>query len=448
MITSLEAKGKLIHECGLPRETRADGVFPAHPNGIPLSKDRWLLIYATRGWRCADDDMSIVYQIREHTPVGPVLKEGMLRQALTDWDPFEDGSAVVRQLGSPEAFGVPKGAMIQGKPAVNANVFVAKWRIVAPGVFDKRSGLVRRGFGWLKSHTQNIEWAQFRLNDKEDDIEILQEPRYLRQKGYEEGDPFCSEERARIMNQAIQAVPFSDDGTEWVDVNTFFDGRTTPLYSNSWVAALKYRFNSERKLYEWVETGPLMENETWSLSGASIAPTDDGWIIAMQSKRKSGGGAGICWVRTNNPFAEKPLPVFKADPPVDSPLTLYRCADGIHRLFGGDRHASPYGLARAPLYSWDIDPKTLEASNRRVICDVVKRGILPEETSATTDICKLLPHGGGSKQYLLWRVRTGNLGFVYKNLPPVTEEWKEKHGIYWAEISYEESLAGAWKYDE
>ena len=73
MIESLKAGGKLIHECGLSAETRGDGVFPAHPNGMQLSKDRWLLIYATRGWRCADDDMSIVYQIREHTPVGPVL---------------------------------------------------------------------------------------------------------------------------------------------------------------------------------------------------------------------------------------------------------------------------------------------------------------------------------------------------------------------------------------
>ena len=172
MIVSLEARGKLIHECGLPGETRGDGVFPAHPNGIPLSKDRWLLIYSTRGWRCADDEMSIVYQIRKNTPAGPILKEGTLRKSLNDWDPFEDGSAVVRQLGHAVAFGVPKGAMIQGKPAVNVNIFVAKWRIVAPGVFDEPSGLVRRGqgFGWLKSHTQNVEWTQFRLNDKEDDI--------------------------------------------------------------------------------------------------------------------------------------------------------------------------------------------------------------------------------------------------------------------------------------
>ena len=50
----IEPEGFLIRDCGLPGETRADDVVPAHPNGIPVSRNRWLLVYATRklhaGW--------------------------------------------------------------------------------------------------------------------------------------------------------------------------------------------------------------------------------------------------------------------------------------------------------------------------------------------------------------------------------------------------------------
>lgn len=63
-IESIEHKGMLIYECGIPGETRKEDVFPAHPNGIPVSKNRWLLVYATRSYRGNDDDNSIIYQLR------------------------------------------------------------------------------------------------------------------------------------------------------------------------------------------------------------------------------------------------------------------------------------------------------------------------------------------------------------------------------------------------
>ena len=127
----IEPQGILIRDSGIPGETRADDVIPAHPNGIPVSRNRWLLVYATRGFRGVDDDLSILYQFRAGAPDGRVIKEGAFARTQNDWDPLGDGKNYVKQHGHPVAFGVPRGALIGGKPAPSANVFVVKWRKVA-----------------------------------------------------------------------------------------------------------------------------------------------------------------------------------------------------------------------------------------------------------------------------------------------------------------------------
>ena len=446
MIESIEYRGRLIAQCSLPGETRQDEVFPAHPNGIPVSRNRWLLVYATRGWRAGDDDMSIIYQIRANTPDGALLKEGLFKSSINDWDPFGDGSCLVRQQGSPVAFGVPKGAVINGKPPVNANVFAVKWRVMSPGRLDRRTGLVERDNA-LWRPTQNVEWVQFRLNETEDDIEILQETRSLRQNGYEEGDRFCSTEGLHNMNQTfVQPVPFNEEATEWVDVNNFNEG-TFKDKSASRSAALKHRFNTETGLYEWVESGPVIRE--WKLGYASINRMDDGWIIGSGRHSKYDGAwePGVVLIRTDDPFGNNQSPVGSSKPPCASPATQYRCADGTLRLFTGDPQASPYGQTRNPLYCWDIDPQTAEGTNRREIFDNVKCGVLPEESVPRADMCKLLPYTDGGEQYLVWRVRTMNVGRVHHGLPPVTEACKEKHGIYYAVIRYSEAPEKIWYYD-
>src|SRR5262249_55600528 len=50
-IERIEHLGMLISECSVPGERRQEDVVPAHPNAIRVSKDRWLLVYATRGFR-------------------------------------------------------------------------------------------------------------------------------------------------------------------------------------------------------------------------------------------------------------------------------------------------------------------------------------------------------------------------------------------------------------
>src|SRR5207302_211593 len=134
-IESVKHLGMLVRECTLDGETRKDDVVPRHANCVQLSRDRWLVVYSTHGYRGVDDERSIVYQVRRDAPDGAVLKEGLLVRTLNDWKPngvpaAPEGKSYVKQHGHMVAFGVPKGALLDGKPAAHANVFVAQWRVL------------------------------------------------------------------------------------------------------------------------------------------------------------------------------------------------------------------------------------------------------------------------------------------------------------------------------
>ena len=222
MIKQMIHLGKLIDDCTLPGERRADQAAPAHGNGIQLSKDRFLVLNSTLRFRGCDDNASIVWQLRRDGYDGPVIKEGLFAKSIDDWYPLGDKYRCVKQHGHPGAFGVPKGALIDGAPAPHGNVFVVKWRKVAR-VFVPEGGYVM----WqsepreVRAKTQCVEWAQFRLNDAEDDLDILQPARALRQTGYEEGEAVCELGSAKMNQSYVQAVPFNWEATEWVDVNSF-----------------------------------------------------------------------------------------------------------------------------------------------------------------------------------------------------------------------------------
>ena len=64
---------------------------------------------------------------------------------------------------------------------------------------------------------------------------------------------FCSIETARTMNHWCHPPePLDDSFTSWLD---------TPHYNNNGIAAIEYRFNPNKKLYEWVRTGELQKPE-------------------------------------------------------------------------------------------------------------------------------------------------------------------------------------------
>jgi hypothetical protein len=58
-----DSREQLLHECTLPGETRADGFYPGHANAAQLTRNRFLIIYSTRGWRGTDDNTVITFTI-------------------------------------------------------------------------------------------------------------------------------------------------------------------------------------------------------------------------------------------------------------------------------------------------------------------------------------------------------------------------------------------------
>jgi hypothetical protein len=430
----------LIRECTLAGETRADAVFPAHPNGLQVARDRWLIVYATRGLRGTDDDRSIVWQLRRDAPDGPVVKEGFLSRALEDWEPLGDGRMFFKQHGHPVAFGVPQGAVIGGKPAPHANVFVAKWRTRAVRL-DAASGKLvaeensRAG--------QGVEWTQFQINEHGDDIEILQPPALLRQKGFEKGDAICSAERPGWMNQTYtQAVPLNRDASEWVDCNHFAGDR---------VAALRYRFDASSRRYEWVETGPYLFDAAGGVWEASVARWGDEFIVSVRltgtTKARPGKGGGlrgdegVGWLRTHDLFQPRDARIVYAHAPAcQRPRTAFVCGDGRLRLFAGEAKSSPSHNPRDPICCWDADPDDgFRATERRVVFDSRTAGLTKRQaTRVMVDFCKALPPHGPS-QLILHRVTS-----YPESYPPSAEEF-EWFGIYAARLNFEEA-ASVWDF--
>jgi len=412
-VLSIEPLGPFLMDCTLPGERRVDDVFPAHPNGLQLSPDRWLILYGTRGFRGVDDDRSTNYQIRKGGPNGPMIREGFFRQTRDDWDPYNQGRKYSRQGGHAVAFGVPKGVR-----APHANVFVAKWyvhaRLLDPSRNYLEHGTVDIGFPGPKTF---VEGLQFRLNDREDDLDILR-PAETTKPNVD-----CA-----WMNQPfVPAVPFNADATEWADVMGFDGGR---------VAAAKYVWNPKTGLYDWTATGPFLGNDLFE---ASLARHRDAWVIS--ARRTKGGTA---WIRTADPFTATGSPVLPKTPETTAPLTTFACGDGAIRVFSGDKGG------RDPLYMWDVDPDhDFACTNARVIFDSVKAGLkIRPASQPKVDMCKLLPPQGRT-QLALFRVSVRSFNHPYPKrpeIPIVNDEEKAACGIYAAKITYAEPVAPRWEF--
>jgi hypothetical protein len=438
-IESVEPVGQLIRECTLPGHTRRDDVVPRAANAIQLSATRWMVIYSTHGYRGVDDERSIIYQVRRDAPDGAVLKEEFFARGEMDWkvpglSPLADGNVYYKQHGHMVAFGVPKGALVGGKPAPHANLFVAKWRVSARPI-DVKTGFMT--FQKLdRTIGQRVDWVQFRLNDREDDIEIVQPVARLRQKGFETGDAFCSAKVGRMNQSFCVPVPASDDCTEWADANHFDDNR---------VAALKYRFNPESHRYEWIETGPMVGGDPKrTLIEASLVRLPDEWIVA-------GRGIGeIGWARSKDPFAALSPLIFTQDPPGHVPMTVYRCPDGVMRLFCNDIRTNPTRHIRDPLFCWDVAvSRGFATSNRREIFSVA-RGNLPirAESHAKIDFPHLFPLQGRT-QLVVHGVSMRAMNFPTEGNPGIPLQnaaEKDAAGLYYSRITYRQAPPASWQF--
>lgn len=455
MIDRIEHLGKLVDDTTIPGERRADRVAPAHTNGYQLSKNRFILFVSMLQFRGTDDNTSAVWQLRKDGYDGPIVKEGVLVKSIDDWYPPELNGRYrcVRQYGHPTIFGVPKGARINGKRVPHENVFAVKWRKCGR-VFVPEGGYIM----WqteppeVRTATQCVEWTQFRLTDDGNDIEFIQDIRQLRQVGYETGPNVCS--HPGPMNQSfVNAVPLNDDASEWADVNTIAlhqDGAAREGDASdkgSRVAALRYRFNRDKRCYEYVQTGPLLGSHLFE---GSIAPWKDGFVIAARQGKKAIGAA---WMRVNDPFSDAPEMTVPEDVRCAAPLAIYRAADGVIRLCTGDGTVSPYKSNRDPIYLWDIDPdQCFKATDRHRIYSPREDGNpIPVEHGPLADMIKLLPHTGGRVQKLIHRVRTCAMAVKEADYPsrirPLTEGDFEGTALYHADVHYKEEYPAQWAFE-
>lgn len=448
----IEHKGKYLHECMLPGEGRDKGVYPAHPNGIQLSEDRFLILYSTRASRGDDDEKSGIYQLRSGGFDGPVLKEGWICRTQDDWDPLGDGKKYVRQHGHPTAFGLPKGAIIGGRRQAHENLFAVIWRVEARWV-DPATGFMAyvQEHPELTERTRATEWMQFRLNDAGDDIEILQPPRRLRQAGFEDGDAFCQHETARSMvANFVQPVPYNADATDWVHADTVYirgaSGRTDheaiKVHAEGAVVPLRFRYDPATHRYRWVETGPPLGGLGQGLFEGSILPYRRDWV--MMARRVQGDA--VAFGLANDLFGDKIPMVLAKDQPSGVPIMAYMCPDGIIRRTGGILGLRAYANGRNPLYVMDIDPeKGFRYRNPRVIFDAISAGV-PIPTTPIVDFGKLLPHSGGRTQIILHRLRSPMLNDPRRPERKLTPPEIEVSGIYAAKIHYREEWPGYWKF--
>jgi hypothetical protein len=426
--------GMLVRECDLPGERRRDEVVPRHAVCVQAARERWILVYTTHGFRGVDDERSVIYQVRKDAPDGPMLREGFIAQAVADWKPegvppAPEGKAYFKQHGHAVAFGVPKGALIGGKPAPNANVFVAQWRVLGRVLVKKEDRLEHaRGSPELSARTQDVEWVQFRLNDREDDIEIVQAVDPLRQAG--------GWKLPAPMNQSFcPPVPFTDALDEWVGCNHFDRGR---------LAALRFRFDPETGKYAWVQMSRFVDAGKRPLSEASMLKTADGWLVSARSN------GAIAWFKLSDPFKEWPAPTFTPEPVLSAPHTTFRCADGVVRLFAGDSKASPQRYDRDPLYVWDVSPDgRVGVANRRVVYDSIEQKLaMRRMVRPRVDFCELFPHLGRT-QIVAYSVTPRGYNFPYEGttIPAATDEDKAASGLYYSRLRYAEDVPPAWRFE-
>ncbi len=431
---ALEHGGMFIRECSLPGETRKDDVFPRRATCVQLARARWLVVYGTRGYRGVDDERSVIYQVRRDAPDGPVLKEGFLARARAGWRPEgvpppAPGKDYFKQHGHAVAFGVPKGALVDGKLAPHANLFVAQWRVLGRVLVVKEDRLEKTySDRVLFARTQDVEWAQFRLNDREDDIEIVQPVRPLR--------PAAGKLPAAWMNQSFcPPVPFNARADEWVVCNHFDRAR---------LAVLKFRYDPASKRYAWVETGPFLAEPKRPLSEASLVRLPEGWLISARSN------GAIAWFRARDLFAPAPRAVFSKEPLISAPHTTFRCADGVVRLFGGDVRSSPHRYDRDPLYVWDVLlDGGVTVTNRRVVFFSEGRKLdMRRAVRPRIDFAELFPPHGRT-QVLTYSVtpRAYNHPYEGTKIPAATARDKAASGLYFSRLRYDREAALAWRFD-
>jgi hypothetical protein len=431
--------GPLVLDTATPGERKRDGIIPLHPAVLRASRRRWALFFATLEPGVWDGTRSVLWQLRDGAPDGPVLREGVVRSCIADWEPLGDGARFSRRCGTPVAFGVPKGACRQGRPLPSANRFVLRWYVLG---FPLEEGRAVSPFGGpcarlhpeakgIAARTLRVEWMQFRLNDAEDDLEATLPPQPMRERGCDDGDAFSSLGAGRSHVLGITApVASNPEATEWLGFDTFAPWREM----HSEVAAVGFRYDPAAGLYEWSRTGPAIRLGDGARIGEACAlRLPSGWAAAT---RDFGVDGRTRWLLFDDPFS-KPGRTALAPPdegPREGPRTAYVCADGVLRLFGNDNAWRTRG--RDVLYAWEVDPSSFALSRRRIVFSPREAGLPFSRPFA--DMAKLCPPEADGQRVAFRCLTHPQVSRHDPSLVP-TEEENRVAGIYQAPVE----LAGA-----
>lgn len=441
MIDSVEHQGYFLYDTTIADERRCDNVWPSMIDVLQLSDDRWFIIFATRGFLGVDDgfrgndnDRSLLYQLRANRPDGPVIKEGCIQRYREDWDPLEIGKSCLMQHCPTGSFGLPKRAGSPVAALPHENVFVTTWYCeprargadaehVPSAVWDR--ALYRAAF--------HIGWMQFRLADDGNDIDILQPPQPMRQRGFEHGDVFCDMVPPCYMNKwYVRPAAYNAEQSEWVQVPHFQYG----------LAAIRWQFNAQSGLYEWVQTGPLLTNPSARSHGepfiymeSTVVRHRDRWLVAARTHSRDRQVHGVAWFQMDDLFGRWPEPIMPGAPVSKSQCALFHCADDKLRLFTSDATVSPYRQDRNPLYAWEIDvDRGCCAGARTTIFDAEAADLrVRPETQMRVDAPNLLPAIDPHEQLITYRVR------LRRRTEPRTRlvaAERDRSAIYFAKIRY------------
>jgi hypothetical protein len=441
----LKYRGKLVHDLTVGGETRVDGFYPRHVNALQLRHDRFLLLITSGGWRVVDDNRSLIYQIRADTYDGPIIQEGFITQGADDWEILGDGRQFRRETISPNGFGVPSGAVIDGNVPVHAGLFVIMWR--------RRARATKSDAGWqeLDDKTAIVEWTQVRLNTAGNELEVIQPAQPLRQCGYDNG--YVINERIdmrRVECGMAQPVPMDNSGMRWISSayvvvhdteHSVISLSTEPPLA---VAHLEFTFDANRGLYQWTRTGPASVRGLWEPSPIRWR---NEWLMSARRERNA-PGKGIAWLRTSDPFNEICEPTY-VTVPSRGLQTSFLCADGRVRIFANDSRIRPgWPGVRNPLYMWEVDPDNgFSCGDPEVLFDAVDwKMSIRNEAGAVVDQAKVFPHAGGSRQMVVHRVRTFAIDQVeHAGITPNDAE-RDAHGLYYSELIYDQDYPGLWQF--
>lgn len=426
MIRRIDYQGVLIPESRTPGEGSADGMTPNYAQGMQVSKHRWLLLFDTVDCRGRDCWRAIFYQLRDGAPNGPVIKEDI----LVPMDVVKTSEDVewVRSHGQPAVFGVPKGALLEGSVPDHTNVFAITWFGLLAERRDENLQRVQAQEG-LDPGLLNPghEIMHVRLNDDEDDIEIIAQRR-----------PMCPADGSKVHGHGwAQPVPDDAQCRTWLDS---FSGRgdERDRVIGSRVAAIGHTWNASRREYEWVRTGPFEEvKEGLRVSETNLVKLGEkDYVLAVRSFNQ---GGHTYWYRANDPFAGWGVYTEALD--TVGQRYAFRCADDVLRVFLNRQDMTPYGDRRNPLYAFDVDPDGFLYTQRHTVMDSRQIG-LPLTEPFLDHVHLFEPMG--DRQLLTVRTITRRQVWRDDDGVPPSQEEMDAAGIHYVEIVYDRPCPPRW----